>query len=70
MDIDVITTLINSVGFPIVMCLALFWFIKTLLNKALETMVEFKNAINENTNSINILTTKLHGINNNVSNKK
>lgn len=70
MEIDVITTLINSVGFPIVMCLALFWFIKTMLNKAFETMSEFKTAINENTNSINILTTKLHGINNNVQDRK
>ena len=62
MDVNILTTLINSVGFPIVVCIALFWFIKTMLNKALETMSEFKNAINANTNSINILITKLNGV--------
>lgn len=59
MEIDVITSIINSVGFPIAVCIALFWTLKQMGTKALETMTEFKDAINNNTNSINLLINKL-----------
>lgn len=56
---DQITTIINSVGFPIVTCGALLWFIRTSLFKVVATLDTFKDAISANTNSINILITKL-----------
>ena len=61
MEIEVITTIINSVGFPIAVCIALFWTLKQMGYKALETMTEFKDAINNNTNSINLLINKIDG---------
>lgn len=61
MSVEVVTTIINSMGFPIAVCIALFWTLKQMGTKALETMTEFKDAINNNTNSINLLINKLDG---------
>lgn len=61
MEVEVVTSIINSVGFPIAVCIALFWTLKQMGTKALETMTEFKTAINNNTNSINLLINKLDG---------
>jgi len=65
MEVEVITTIINTVGFPIAVCIALFWTLKQMGTKALETMNEFKDALNRNTNSIILLTSKI-GDNSNV----
>lgn len=61
MEIEVITTIINTVGFPISVCVALFWTLKQMGTKALVVMTEFKDAINNNTNSINLLISKING---------
>lgn len=59
MDVDVATSIVNSVGFPIAVCGALFWTLRQMGTKAIEMLSEFKDAINKNTNSINVLIIKL-----------
>ena len=59
MDVDVVTSIVNSVGFPITVCVALFWTLRQMGTKAIEMLAEFKDAINNNTNSINVLIIKL-----------
>lgn len=61
MELEVITTIINTIGFPIAVCVALFWTLKQMGTKALNVMTEFKEAINNNTNSINLLISKING---------
>lgn len=48
MDIDNIIKIINGVGFPIVMCLALFYTNTYMLNQQGELLNEFKDAVNSN----------------------
>jgi len=69
MDIPTLTTLINTMGFPIVVCGTLFWFLKTLLDRALILLSEFKTAVNENTNSIQTLIRQLDEVKNVQINK-
>ena len=70
MDINVITSLIGSIGFPIVMCLILIYYIKYLTEKnteALSSVIEkhkeesadFKVAIDNNTKAIEMLSQKI-----------
>jgi len=57
MDISEISTLITSVGFPIVMCLMLFSYM-TKLNEQHETeMNTLKDTINANTQVLTELST-------------
>lgn len=53
---EVVLQLISSVGFPIVACVYLFDYAK----KQNENMLMFKDAINNNTKAIEILTMKLN----------
>ena len=55
MDYNTITTLVGSLGFPIVMCIALFWMINT-------TMKEFKQTVAENTKAMTELVTTVKAI--------
>lgn len=55
MDFSVITQLISSIGFPIVMCIILIWYIKDTSDKSLEERKNYyaelqgvKDAINNN----------------------
>lgn len=57
--IDTIILLINSVGFPIVVCIALFWMVRDILSKVLESMQQFTIAMTKNTDSINTLIKKI-----------
>jgi len=66
MEVEVLTTLISTVGFPIAVSVALFWTMKQMGLKALDTLNEFKDAINKNTNSIIILTNQLNRGSDNV----
>lgn len=45
MDIQAITTMIGSLGFPIVIALILIWYIKEEQDKMRETLGELKTAI-------------------------
>ena len=70
MDINVITSLIGSIGFPIVMCLILIYYIKYLTEKNTEALSkvmadhrsesqDFKQAIDNNTKAIELLSAKI-----------
>lgn len=55
MDLSVVTQLISSIGFPIVMCVILIWYIKDTSDKSLEERKNYyselqgvKDAINNN----------------------
>ena len=60
MDASTITTLIGSLGFPIVCCIALFWYITKLTNQHKEEIKELRSAIDNNTNVMNQLVSKLN----------
>lgn len=55
MDYNSIITLVGSLGFPIVACIALFWMINT-------TMKEFKETVAENTKAMIELVTNVKAI--------
>lgn len=49
MDVGTITQIVSTVGFPIVMCVALFWEIKEISDKHKEETEKFTEALNNNT---------------------
>ena len=49
MDIASLPQLISTVGFPIVMCLSMLWYIKDITEKRNLEVEKFTNAINRNT---------------------
>lgn len=55
MDYNAIVTLVGSLGFPIVACIALFWMMNT-------TMKEFKETVAENTKVMTELVTTVKTI--------
>lgn len=63
MDAQVITTLITSVGFPIVACLGMFWYLTKVMEKRDQKMDETLNkmseVVNENNKLIALFTEKL-----------
>ena len=59
MDVEQINTLINTMGFPIFICLVLLWFIKGTLSKHSELMGEIQKSLAANTESIKLLIQKL-----------
>lgn len=60
--LTVITDLINSVGFPIVVSGCLFWFIKNTLTKINETLTTFNISIVQNTATMEKLSNKIEGL--------
>ena len=61
MEASIIVELINSVGFPIGMSVALFWFIQNTLKGQQELLVQFKDAIRDNTEALRQLAEKIKG---------
>ena len=59
MDVANIKQLIDTMGFPIFICLALLWFIKGTLTKHSELMSEIQKSLAANTESIHLLIQKL-----------
>ena len=59
MDVATIKTLIDTMGFPIFICLCLLWYIKGVLSKHSELMTEIKRSLSANTESIKLLIQKL-----------
>lgn len=59
MDATQIKTLIDTMGFPIFICLVLLWFIKNTLAKHSELMIEIQKSLAANTESIRLLVQKL-----------
>lgn len=61
MDANSIKALIDTMGFPIFICLVLLWFIKNTLTKHSELMIEIQKSLSANTESIRMLIEKLQG---------
>lgn len=63
MDIQGIITAISTVGFPIVMCGALFWYMINQRDVHKEEISKMTEAINNNTLALQKLLDKLGGTN-------
>lgn len=59
MDVATIETFINTMGFPIFICLCLMWYIKGTLAKHSELMSEIQRSLEANTETIKLLCKKL-----------
>lgn len=59
MDTNAISTLVGSLGFPIVMCILLFWYMREQLADHKEETNALKDAINELKLAITTLTERL-----------
>lgn len=59
MDMQSLSTLIGSLGFPIVMCLMLFWYMKEQLADHKAETDALRDAINELKLAITTLTERL-----------
>lgn len=51
--------LINVVGFPIAVCMALFYVIREMSKNHKETILEFKRSVDQNTIALNQLINKI-----------
>ena len=61
MEASIIVEIINSVGFPIGMSVALFWFIQNTLKGQQELLVQFTDAIRDNTEALRQLAETIKG---------
>lgn len=61
MDVTMVTQLIGSLGFPIVSCGALFWYLVKEKDAHKEEMEELRKSVEANTNAINSLCKHLGG---------
>lgn len=61
MDVTMVTQLIGSLGFPIVCCGALFWYLVKEKDAHKEEMAELRKSVEANTTAINTLCQHLGG---------
>jgi len=61
METGIAVELINTVGFPIAMCIALFWFCHKTLQGQQELLNQFKDTIRDNTEALRKLSDKIKG---------
>lgn len=61
MDTSTITQLIGSLGFPIVCCGALFWYLVKEKDAHKEEIEELRKSVEANTTAINSLCQHLEG---------
>lgn len=59
MDVNALIQLIGSLGFPIVACGALFWYMVKIDEQHKEEMNKMSEALNNNTSALVKLTEKL-----------
>ena len=59
MDAATLKTLIDTMGFPIFVCLCLMWYIRGTLAKHSELMSEIQRSLSANTETIKLLVKKL-----------
>ena len=62
MDTNAITTLITSVGCPIVVCRICFWYIKTMTETHKDEVRQLTEAIQNNTLVMQQLVDKMGGV--------
>ena len=60
MDIQAISTLIGSLGFPIAACIAMFSMLNKERDQRIQEMEKFTEAINNNTIALKALEGKLN----------
>lgn len=61
MDVTMVTQLVGSLGFPIVCCGALFWYLVKEKDAHAEEMAELRKSVEANTTAINSLCQHLGG---------
>ena len=61
MDVTAITTLITTVGFPVVVCLAMMYYVKYLNDQHKQEIDKLSEALQNNTLVMQRLLTKLGG---------
>lgn len=61
MDVGTVTQLIGSLGFPIVCCAALFWYLVKEKDAHKKEMEELRKSVEANTTAINSLCQHLGG---------
>lgn len=57
--ISAIAELINGVGFPVAVCVALFWNNRETTKQHHEVLKEFRTVIQENTETLKILSERV-----------
>lgn len=61
MDVTMVTQLVGSLGFPIVCCGALFWYLVKEKDAHKKEMEELRKSVEANTTAINLLCQHLGG---------
>ena len=61
MDVGTVTQLVGSLGFPIVCCGAMFWYLVKEKDAHKEEMEELRKSVEANTTAINSLCQHLGG---------
>ena len=60
MDVNALTQIITTVGFPIAMCIALLWHIKNITEERRKETQQFTEALNKNTIVLQKLCDKMN----------
>ena len=68
MDVNGIVQVIQSVGFPIAMCLTLAWYVKYQQDENKKTLENLTTVLNNNTIALTKISEKLEGLNNERTN--
>ena len=68
MDVNGIAQVIQMVGFPIAMCLALAWYVKYQQDENKKTLENLITVLNNNTIALTKISEKLEGLNNERTN--
>ena len=63
MDVTGIAQMIQAVGFPIAMCLALAWYVKYQQDEKKKTLENLTTVLNNNTIALTKISEKLEGMN-------
>ena len=63
MDVNGIVQMIQSVGFPIAMCLALAWYVKYQQDENKKTLENLTTVLNNNTIALTKISEKLESMN-------
>ena len=68
MDVNGIVQTIQTVGFPIAMCLTLAWYVKYQQDENKKTLENLTTVLNNNTIALTKISEKLEGMNNERTN--
>lgn len=61
-DVKTMLDIINTTGFPIACCLALFWLVNKTLKTQQEILVELRSAIQNNTRAVDDISRRIEGL--------